>query len=68
MNTDNGGANSWIGDGFCDDMNNIEACNYDDGDCCGLSTKKNFCFDCLCKGKSNNFTLMKEIDLLFIFC
>ena len=51
LNADNGGASSWIGDGFCDDMNNNEACDYDDGDCCGLSTRKNFCIDCICKGK-----------------
>ena len=52
LNADNGGASSWIGDGFCDDMNNNEACDYDDGDCCGLSPRKNFCIDCICKGKS----------------
>ena len=44
-----------MGDGFCDDVNNNEACGYDDGDCCGLSMKKNFCVKCICKGKSNHF-------------
>ena len=66
-NADNGGASNWIGDGFCDDMNNNEACSYDDGDCCGLLSKKNFCVDCICKGKSNNSNLLKEIDTIFIF-
>ena len=41
----------WIGDNFCDDINNNEKCLYDDGDCCGLSAQKNFCFKCTCKGK-----------------
>ena len=38
----------WVGDGFCDDMNNKEACKFDDGDCCGISVKKNFCVNCKC--------------------
>ena len=46
---------NWVGDGFCDDINNNEACGYDDGDCCGLSMKKNFCVKCICKGISNSF-------------
>ena len=47
----NGGRSEWIGDNFCDDINNNEKCLYDDGDCCGLSAQKNFCFKCTCKGK-----------------
>ena len=46
-----GGRYEWIGDDFCDDINNNEKCLYDDGDCCGLSAQKNFCFICTCKGK-----------------
>ena len=49
-----GGKSDWVGDGFCDDKNNIEACEYDDGDCCGLSVKENFCVDCSCKCKFRN--------------
>ena len=52
---ENGGISYWVGDGFCDDINNNEKCNYDNGDCCGLSMKKNFCVQCICKGKSNSF-------------
>ena len=53
---DYGGISYWVGDGFCDDINNNEACGYDDGDCCGLSSvKKNFCVKCICKGISNSF-------------
>ena len=40
-----------MGDGFCDDSNNIEDCGYDEGDCCGLTSKKHFCVDCTCKCK-----------------
>ena len=47
---DYGGISYWVGDGFCDDINNNEACDYDDGDCCGLSSvRKNFCVQCICK-------------------
>ena len=49
--TDNGGNTAWIGDGFCDDMNNNEDCDYDGGDCCGILTNKEFCLECLCKSK-----------------
>mgnify|MGYP007015541803 FL=1 len=52
---DYGGISYWVGDGFCDDINNNEACDYDNGDCCGLSMKKNFCVKCICKGKSNTY-------------
>ena len=45
---DNGGRSEWIGDNFCDDINNNRKCLYDDGDCCGLSAQNNFCFKCTC--------------------
>ena len=48
---DHRGRSEWIGDNFCDDINNNEFCLYDDGDCCGLSAQKNFCFKCTCKCK-----------------
>jgi hypothetical protein len=28
------GYESWLGDGYCDGLNNNEGCNYDGGDCC----------------------------------
>ena len=52
-NTDNGGIAAWIEDDFCDDINNKKECDYDGGDCCGLSAQNNFCVDCSCKGKQN---------------
>ena len=62
-----GGISYWVGDGFCDDINNNEACDYDDGDCCGLAMKKNFCIKCICKGKSNSSKLIKVIESILIF-
>ena len=50
----------WIGDGQCDDILNIENCNYDGGDCC-LSDDKidvSFCIECFChitELKANQF-------------
>ena len=64
---DYGGTSYWVGDGFCDDINNNVAFDYDYGDCCGLSMKKNFCVDCTCKGKSKSSKLAKEINSIIIF-
>ena len=36
----------WIGDGFCDDVTNNEACFFDGGDCC--SGIIDFCTECQC--------------------
>ena len=39
-----------LGDNICDDRANIEACEFDKGDCCLLDIKsKKFCKECLCK-------------------
>ena len=40
-----GGNDSWLGDGWCDDMNNNEICGYDSGDCC-YSTCVSGAYDC----------------------
>merc|ERR1712004_273651 len=32
-----GGIEHWVGDNFCDDQNNIPACQFDGGDCCSNS-------------------------------
>ena len=55
----------WIRDGFCDDSNNKDACDYDGGDCCGLSARKKFCIDCTCKGKLSSSQLLKETWSIF---
>ena len=44
-------AASYVGDGTCDDENNHCGCNWDGGDCCGISGKKDqfdWCDDCTC--------------------
>ena len=41
--------NSWIGDNFCDDVNNNAGCNYDGGDCCGDDVDTTYCIECNCK-------------------
>ena len=38
----------WINDGFCDDENNNEACEWDGGDCCGSDVDTLFCTQCEC--------------------
>ena len=51
------GISIWIGDGYCDDTNNNEGCDFDGGDCCGSNviTELFFfdgsgetCKDCIC--------------------
>ena len=44
-----GSCNSgWIGDGFCDDVNNHLDCSYDGGDCCGSNINIQYCSECQC--------------------
>ena len=37
-----------IGDGICDDLNNIRGCNYDGGDCCMTNGNFASCSQCEC--------------------
>ena len=39
-----------VGDGYCDDVNNNAACNWDGGDCCNndKSYWKKYCSECQC--------------------
>ena len=39
---------AWHADGYCDDINNNEACTFDGGDCCGPNTNTQYCTDCSC--------------------
>ena len=39
---------AWVGDGFCDDLTNNEACNFDGGDCCGPDVNRQYCMLCQC--------------------
>ena len=38
----------WIGDGYCDDETNNAGCNFDAGDCCGITVNTEWCTDCIC--------------------
>ena len=46
--TNSRGCNQYIGDGFCDDINNNLDCTYDGGDCCGSHVNTQSCTECLC--------------------
>ena len=56
---------SWHADGYCDDVNNNEACFFDGGDCCGGIIDENYCTECLCLedggGGSGGTTAPSEI-------
>ena len=45
----NGVANSFIGNGYCDDGLNNAECQFDGEDCCGNSVNTDFCTLCTCK-------------------
>ncbi len=38
----------YIADAFCDDVLNVEACNYDGGDCCLPEIDTTYCDLCVC--------------------
>ena len=38
----------WKGDGMCDDINNVESCGWDGGDCCGDNVVTTYCTACEC--------------------
>ena len=59
-----GGTSDWIGDRFCDDINNIESCQFDDGDCCGVSVANQYCIECKCKCKAEDESLNKFENIL----
>ena len=40
-------SHEWIGDGVCDDENNVPECDYDGGDCC-VDTEQKHCKVCEC--------------------
>merc|ERR1712156_1329425 len=48
VSKDKCGLPKYVGDGYCDDLNNKAACKFDGGDCCGANIKKDFCTVCAC--------------------
>ena len=41
------GNSAWIGDGYCDDQNNNEECQWDGDDCCN-GGNEDYCDVCGC--------------------
>ena len=39
-----------VGNGYCNDATNIEVCNFDGGDCCGICPNTVNCTECACLG------------------
>ena len=42
------GLHNYIADGYCDDQNNVEECQWDGGDCCLDTVLTDYCDDCAC--------------------
>jgi len=49
------GSPQWKGDGFCDDDNNNDACDFDGGDCCGDNVQTTYCSACQCLACADNY-------------
>lgn len=45
-----------IGDGICDDLNNIQDCQFDGDDCCDVNSNFNFCYLCECYQEEEDST------------
>ena len=43
----------YIGDSYCDDINNNLECNYDSGACCGSNVNTQYCTECICYADLN---------------
>ena len=50
-------------DGFCDDINNNELCNWDGGDCCGNNSPgwDTYCNECECLDPSYDSTIIPPL-------
>ena len=47
------GVIQYLGDGYCDDANNVADCSYDYGDCCLENVITDYCSICECiEGKT----------------
>ena len=57
--TTSGCEHSWIGDGYCDDTNNIMECSFDGGDCCGPNVNTAYCNQCQCLTGDNGVTTLQ---------
>ena len=57
----------YVGDGYCDDANNNEGCQFDDGDCCGPDINTDYCVECLCYEWRHIFEDIMMSSFLFDF-
>ena len=57
----------WIANGYCEDMNNNLACNYDGGDCCGSNVNTQYCISCQClegEGGGGSTTTLPSVTII----
>ena len=57
---------SWVGDGYCDDTTNTAECNYDGGDCCGISVNDQYCSECTCHNSNVSISGESIVHITFI--
>ena len=51
----------WKNDGFCDDLTNVQDCDYDGGDCCLIPSLGHYCDNCTChETQESHVTTTKE--------
>ena len=58
----------WIGDGYCDDINNNLDCTYDGGDCCLDYVYENYCDECLCLEWILMYNAYALNDFYYVVC
>ena len=58
----------WIGDGYCDDVNNNEACCFDGGDCCGGIIDPSYCTECICLEEGGGITTTSGTTTSWLGC
>ena len=51
-----------VGDGICDDSNNVEVCSFDGGDCCLSCIKDTWCQDCHCGETNQRHVSCQQMD------
>ena len=54
-------------DGYCDDGNNYEECDWDGGDCCGSDVNTFYCVNCECLDPNAEVSKITNRNGLWIF-
>ena len=55
---------NWHGDGYCDDVTNVEACFFDGGDCCGNDVNTDYCEQCFCYEEFPECVYLFDVKLI----